>query len=38
VNQPLMHAFSRTISMKRREAGPSLWLSQQHPLTTWHSW
>mmetsp|Transcript_37821 Transcript_37821/g.96039 ORF Transcript_37821/g.96039 Transcript_37821/m.96039 type:complete len:203 (-) Transcript_37821:381-989(-) len=33
-----MHGFSRTISMKRRDCGPSLWLSQQQPLTTWFSW
>merc|ERR1719440_316186 len=36
-NHPLMHGFSRTISMNLRLCGPSLWLSQQQPLTTWHS-
>ena len=24
--------------MKRLDETPSLWLSQQQPLTTWHSW
>ena len=26
------------VLMKSLDATGSLWLSQQHPLTTWHSW